>query len=188
MKSLKNLRDAIIRAHERGKKQVEIAEFLGISTSTVNDAIKRYKETGNNEDRKGRGRKKTARSRKNVQCAKGMIKRNPTTRANSTRKLAKKLDVSEASARRILKKDLNLKPFKFQKRQKLNAQTKLKRLQCAQALYRRFSRGRHRQIVFSDEKLFDIQQVGLRVLLVFIFFFRLSTIRTTEFGRKKHFE
>ena len=76
MKSLKNLRDAIIRAHERGKKQVEIAEFLGISTSTVNDAIKRYKETGNNEDRKGRGRKKTARSRKNVQCAKGMIKRN----------------------------------------------------------------------------------------------------------------
>uniref|UniRef100_A0A914CWG6 Transposase n=1 Tax=Acrobeloides nanus TaxID=290746 RepID=A0A914CWG6_9BILA len=77
------------------KKQVEIAEFLRISTSTVNDAIKRYKETGNNEDRKGRGRKKTARSRKNVQCAKGMIKRNPTTRANSTRKLAKKLDVSE---------------------------------------------------------------------------------------------
>ena len=75
MKSLKNLRDAIIRAHERGKKQVEIAEFLGISTSTVNYAIKRYKETGNNEDRKGRGRKKTARSRKNVQCAKGMIKR-----------------------------------------------------------------------------------------------------------------
>uniref|UniRef100_A0A914CU28 Paired domain-containing protein n=1 Tax=Acrobeloides nanus TaxID=290746 RepID=A0A914CU28_9BILA len=75
MKSLKNLRDAIIRAHERGKKQVEIAVFLGISTSTVNDAIKRYKETGNNEDRKGRSRKKTARSRKNVQCAKGMIKR-----------------------------------------------------------------------------------------------------------------
>ena len=120
MKSLKNLRDAIIRAHERGKKQVEIAEFLGISTSTVNDAIKRYKETGNNEDRKGRGRKKTARSRKNVQCAKGMIKRNPTTRANSTRKLAKKLYVFEASARRILKKDLNLKPFKFQKRQKFD--------------------------------------------------------------------
>uniref|UniRef100_A0A914CJZ9 Transposase n=1 Tax=Acrobeloides nanus TaxID=290746 RepID=A0A914CJZ9_9BILA len=114
MKSLKNLRDAIIRAHERGKKQVEIAEFLGISTSTVNDAIKRYKESGNNEDQKG-----------NVQCARGMIKRNPTTRANSTRKLAKKLDVSEASARRILKKDLNLKPFKFQKRQKLNAQAKL---------------------------------------------------------------
>ena len=128
MKSLKHVRDAIIRAHACCKKQVEIAEFLGISTSTVNDAIKRYKETGNNEDRKGRGRKKTARSRKNVQCAKGMIKRNPTTR-----KLAKKLDVSEASARRILKKDLNLKPFKFQKRQKLQA--KLKHLERAQALY-----------------------------------------------------
>uniref|UniRef100_A0A914CS76 Uncharacterized protein n=1 Tax=Acrobeloides nanus TaxID=290746 RepID=A0A914CS76_9BILA len=115
LETMKTGREEVERKLQEAERT---SKFLGISTSTVNDAIKRYKETGNNEDQKGRGRKKTARSRKNVQCAKGMIKLNSTTRANSTRKLAKKLDVSEASAKRILKKDLNLKPFKFQKRQK----------------------------------------------------------------------
>ena len=42
MKSLKNLREAIIRAHNRGKGQREIADFLGISPGTVNKAIKRF--------------------------------------------------------------------------------------------------------------------------------------------------
>ena len=91
MKGYKNLREAIIRAHDRGKTQREIADFLGIALGTVNKAIKRFEETGSHEDRKGRGPKKTARSRRNVQRAKGMIERNPTTKANSVRKLAKKL-------------------------------------------------------------------------------------------------
>uniref|UniRef100_A0A914BVW0 Uncharacterized protein n=1 Tax=Acrobeloides nanus TaxID=290746 RepID=A0A914BVW0_9BILA len=41
MKSLKNLREAIIRVHNRGKGQREIADFLGISPGTANKAIKR---------------------------------------------------------------------------------------------------------------------------------------------------
>ena len=72
MKGYKNLREAIIRAHDRGKTQREIADFLGIALGTVNKAIKRFEETGSHEDRKGRGPKKTARSRRNVQRAKGM--------------------------------------------------------------------------------------------------------------------
>ena len=98
---MKELRPAIIRAHEKGKGVREIARFLDIEPSTVSRTIKRFEETGSNENRK---REKTARSRRNIQRAKAMIKQNPTTKANSTRKLAKKLDVSEASARRILKK------------------------------------------------------------------------------------
>ena len=62
MKSLSSLREAIIRAHERGKTVMEIVDFLGISHSTVSKAIKRFEETGSNEDRPGKGRKKSARS------------------------------------------------------------------------------------------------------------------------------
>jgi transposase len=93
MKSLSSLREAIIRAHDRGKTVMEIADFLGISHSTVSKAIKWFEETGSNEDRLGRGRKKNARSKRNILRAKGMIKRNPTTKANSARKLGKKLGV-----------------------------------------------------------------------------------------------
>ena len=115
------MRPALIKLHDKGYSTREIEQLLDVSQSSVSRHIKRYEETGNHKDREGRGRKKTARSKRNIQRAKGMIQRNPTTKANSSRKLAKKLDVSEASARRILKKDLNLKPFKYQKRQKLNA-------------------------------------------------------------------
>jgi transposase len=154
---MKEFRAAIIRMHERGTGKREIGRLLGIDESTVRKAIKRFEETGSNDNRK---REKTARSSRNIQRSKGMIKRNATTKVNSTRKLAKKLGVSQESARQILRTDLNLKPYKLQKRQKLSAAARLKRLQRARALFRRFSNGRHRQIVFSDEKLFTIQQVG----------------------------
>uniref|UniRef100_A0A914EH31 Transposase n=1 Tax=Acrobeloides nanus TaxID=290746 RepID=A0A914EH31_9BILA len=82
MKSLTNLREAIIVAHNRGKKQTEIADFLGISQGAVSKAIKRFEETGSNQDRpKGRP-EKTARNSRNIMRAREMIQRNPTTKAN----------------------------------------------------------------------------------------------------------
>ena len=101
MKQLQNLREAIIIAHNRGKKQAEIADFLGITQGAVSKTIKRFEETGSNVNRK---REKTARSKKNILRAKTMIKRNPSTKANSTRKLAKKLGVSDFSMSAYSKK------------------------------------------------------------------------------------
>lgn len=166
-------RPAIIRMLERGKGVREIARDLGISPGTVTKAKQRFQETGSNKDRpKGRP-EKTARSQQNIRRVKAMIQRNPTTKANSTRKLAKKLGIGNKSAHRILRKDLNMKPWKYQKRQKLGAQAKLKRLQRCRAMLTRFSRRRHRNIVFSDEKLFDIQQVGLSCLPSLLLFFQV---------------
>ena len=45
MKQLQNLREAIIIAHNRGKKQAEIADFLGISQGAVSKTIKRFEKT-----------------------------------------------------------------------------------------------------------------------------------------------
>src|SRR3569623_1384721 len=100
-------RPAIIRMHEKGESKKKISELLGISRHAVRDAIKRFEETGSNANRK---REKTARSKKNILRAKTMNKRNPSTKANSTRKLAKKLGVSDFSARKILKDDLKMTP------------------------------------------------------------------------------
>ena len=67
---MKGLRPAIIRAHEKGKGVREIARFLDIEPSTVSRTIKRFEETGSNENRK---REKTARSRRNIQRAKAIL-------------------------------------------------------------------------------------------------------------------
>uniref|UniRef100_A0A914DG67 Uncharacterized protein n=1 Tax=Acrobeloides nanus TaxID=290746 RepID=A0A914DG67_9BILA len=97
------MRPAIIKLHEKGYSTREIKHLLDVSQSSVTRHIKRYEETGSHKDRKGRGRKKTATNRRNIQRSKEMIQRNPTTKANSSRKLAKKLGVSQRSARRILR-------------------------------------------------------------------------------------
>ena len=77
---------------------------------------------------KPKGRpEKSARNHKNIQRAKGMIQRNPSSKVNSTRKLAKKLGISPKSAHRILREDLRKKPYKYLKRQKLEAPAKQKR-------------------------------------------------------------
>ena len=46
MKQLQNLREAIIIAHNRGKKQAEIADFLGISQGAVSKTIKLFAGAG----------------------------------------------------------------------------------------------------------------------------------------------
>uniref|UniRef100_A0A915ECL3 KAP NTPase domain-containing protein n=1 Tax=Ditylenchus dipsaci TaxID=166011 RepID=A0A915ECL3_9BILA len=67
---MKDLRPAIIRAHEAGRGAREIARFLDITPMMVSRAINRFEEIRSNKDRTGRGRKKTARSKKNIQRAK----------------------------------------------------------------------------------------------------------------------
>uniref|UniRef100_A0A914CA82 Uncharacterized protein n=1 Tax=Acrobeloides nanus TaxID=290746 RepID=A0A914CA82_9BILA len=71
--------------HEFGDSVQKIAEALRIPTTTVHDAIHR----GDIEDRKGRGRKRSARTRENIRKIKTKIQRNLSSRQNSTRKMAK---------------------------------------------------------------------------------------------------
>ena len=49
---MKEFRAAIIRMHERGTGKREIGRLLGIDESTVRKAIKRFEETGSNDNRK----------------------------------------------------------------------------------------------------------------------------------------
>uniref|UniRef100_A0A914EC47 Uncharacterized protein n=1 Tax=Acrobeloides nanus TaxID=290746 RepID=A0A914EC47_9BILA len=120
-------------------KLLDFLVFLGLQLFGIFGTMKKLEAMKTDK----RGRKKTARNRRNIQRAKGMIQRSPMTKANSTRKLAKKFKASQESARQILREDLGLKPYKFLKRQMLTAAVKLKRIDRALALYQRFSRDRH---------------------------------------------
>ncbi len=85
---------------ERNMKQKEVASIFGVKPHTVSEAIKRFEETGEHKNRKGQGRKRTARDEVHVEEVKGLLslknhtkKRNGVS-GNSTRKLGKKMGIS----------------------------------------------------------------------------------------------
>uniref|UniRef100_A0A7I4YFT5 HTH_Tnp_Tc3_2 domain-containing protein n=1 Tax=Haemonchus contortus TaxID=6289 RepID=A0A7I4YFT5_HAECO len=137
-----------------GRCSKTIAETLSVSRRTVDSTIKRFKELGTLEDRLGRGRKTTATSTRNVKVVRDMVRRNPK---RSMRKIAKKLGISHTSALRIVKKKLGLTPYRCRKVHLLTASMKKNRVQKCKMLLQRFTSARHRDIVFSDEKLFTLE-------------------------------
>jgi transposase len=146
----------------RGIKRKDVASMFGVKPHTVSDAIMRYNETGSHSNRKGQGRKRSARDDSNVEQVKEILKANNHTKTrggvpgSSTRKIAKRLNISHKSAHRILKDDLKLTAWK--KGQKLTKSQREKRLKLAKELKKRFSDGRHRQILFTDEKYFPVTE------------------------------
>uniref|UniRef100_A0A914EP19 Transposase n=1 Tax=Acrobeloides nanus TaxID=290746 RepID=A0A914EP19_9BILA len=89
---------------KRGKKVMEISRELGLPHSTVSKAIKRFNELGTSADRKGRGRKKTARTPQMIRTIKRKVQRGE----DNKRKMAREEGISERTVRRIVNSpDLN---------------------------------------------------------------------------------
>ena len=59
---MKEFRGGIIRLFEQGKSGYQIAKDMKLPYTTVRDTIRRYRETGNYNDRPRSGRSRTART------------------------------------------------------------------------------------------------------------------------------
>ena len=73
--------------------------------------------------------------------------------------MAKETKTNSESMRRLVRKDLGMKPYKMHKRQLLTTLNKKKRLERCKAMLSRFTHGRHNQILFSDEKVLTVQHI-----------------------------
>ena len=76
----------------------------------------------------------------------------------SVRKMVKEMAISEPSMGRIVKKHLNKKTYKQGKGQLLSDASKTKRKERSKKLLHRFRSGAHRNILFTDEKIFSVEQ------------------------------
>lgn len=127
------------------------------SLSTVSKICKRVDDRGSAIERKaGSGRPRTARTARNIKAVEEMIcsqEHQPGT-GKSTRHVSRELQISQASVRRIAKKDLGLKSFKRIAVQVLTDATKAKRLSRCKALLRRLTAAKCKRIFFTDEKVF----------------------------------
>lgn len=159
---VKDLRPAFVwLVKEKGKTRKEVAEFFGVKQQTVGDAITRFEERGNFGNREGSGRPKTATSEGKMSEMEGILAESPHTRHSSTRKMARRIGISRGSVRNLLKKG-GYFAWKDQQRQLLTDAARKKRRERCPKLLERFSDGRHRDILFTDEKLFTVEQAHNR--------------------------
>ncbi|CAF1373168.1 unnamed protein product [Rotaria magnacalcarata] len=101
-------------------------------------------------------RPQIARTSENIRKAKNRYRRK---RRVSDRKLSMEPDISERSVRRILKNDLALRPYKKIVEPALSDDQKIKRKQFANWVQTNFRKEKTLKILFSDEKLFDIDGI-----------------------------
>lgn len=102
------------------------------------------------------GRPRTARTTGNIQKVKTRLKRKKRV---SSRKLAKEIGISRRTVQRILRSDLGCRPYKKIVEPMLTEEHKVKRKRFFNWIRNNFAKEDTRKILFSDEKMFDIDGV-----------------------------
>ena len=152
-------RKSIIALHQKGIRQNDIVSRLSVSKSFVSETISRFKALGTTLDRAGRGRKATVVTPVNIKRVRERLRYKDT---RSQRKMGKDMGISRGSMWRIINDKLKIKAYKLAKGQFLTDESKKKREVRAQQLLHRFSGIDYRKILFTDEKVFTVEQAKER--------------------------
>ena len=128
--------------------------------SSVKRLIKKFKEDGNMDRRKGSGRPRSARTEENERLVEEMIcsqEDEPGTHV-TPRNIATELQISHTSVRRIVK-DKGYSQFKRLKTPQMNDATRKRRVDRAAGLVQKFKSNPRliERAVFQDESDFPLQ-------------------------------
>ena len=131
----------------------------GLSLYGVKTAAARIKKSGDVGRQVGSGRLPTKCSGKNAKKVQVILSGNPGA---SIRSICKGLGLKRGTVANILKKKLGKKCLKKVKAQKLTQQHPQRRLQARRAWVERMASGAldHREIFFTDEKIFRVGSEG----------------------------
>lgn len=151
-------RASIVRLHKIGYNNSEILKELNINRNSrekVKRTINRYNETGSLENRKHKNHKRLKRSHSMIKCVRERIRRNPCRKQKI---MALEMGVSLRTMNRTINEDLKLKALNKQYCHFLSNSNKLNRLQRCRALIKRHDKTSIENILFTDEKIFTIEQ------------------------------
>lgn len=151
-------RIAVIALFKCGKSRSEIFEVLKplkISRMFVYRAIKRYEELGGVQDKARSGRPRTVRTPNVVKAVRERIRRNPLRKQQI---LARELTVSTRTMSRIVKDDLHMRAYRRSTGHLLTPALREIRLTRAKRLLQWHARNGHENILFTDEKIFTIEE------------------------------
>ncbi|KAJ8962938.1 hypothetical protein NQ314_005655 [Rhamnusium bicolor] len=150
-------RIAVIALFKCGKSQSEIFEVLKplpISRMFVYRAIKRYDELSGIQDRERSGRPRTVRT-PNVKAVRKRLRRNPLRKEKI---LSREMNVSTRTMSRIVRDDLNMRAYRRSTGHLLPPALKEIRLARAKRFLQWHERNGHENILFTDEKIFTIEE------------------------------
>ena len=125
----------------------------------IEDLLRKFRETGSLDRRTGSGQPRTSRSCDNVSAVEELAQSQeskPHTHLSS-RKIARRLKISQTTVLRIIHDDLSLKCLKRRRAQELTAANCAARLDRSKKLSNRFSASDIDFMWFSDEKIFTVE-------------------------------
>ena len=152
---MSNKDSAILKLFRKGMRQCDIVRLLNVPKQTVSKAVNRFKELSHDGRHPGSGTSRTVNTSANRQIIRKRAKRNSRV---SMRKIARETGMKRESVRQMAKRELNLMPYKLQKVQLLTDENKRVRLQRCRQLKCRAAAQRWERILFTDEKLFTVEQ------------------------------
>ena len=148
----------VIELFLSGVEQNQIFKTLDqkkFGRSFIFRTLKRFRETGNITDKRRSGRPRSICTAVNKKKVRQVLTRHP---ALSHRKVAARVKISNASTRRIITKVLGYKSFKRTKTESLTDTVIHKRVQRCRKLLTWLKSVNPKRIVFSDEKIFSIDE------------------------------
>lgn len=154
----KENRIAVVALKKCGYERGDIFRMLrplGISRSFVYRAVKLFEDTDGVRDRQRSGRPRTTRTPQAIKAVKQRIDRNPLRKQKI---LSREMQIEPSSMSRILKQDLGLSAYKRHTGHLLTNALKKARKRKSKELLRRHADNGHRRILFTDEKIFTVEE------------------------------
>jgi transposase len=157
MKS-KDLQKLVFSKQQNGEGLAKICRDLDvlIGYRTIRRWCKMISETGSINLSSSTGRVRTARSKAAIRKGKSHVKREKPL---SARRIALELEISERSVRRILRDDLHLKPYEKIVEPLITDAHRAKRVKFANWVRINLREEDTMRILFSDEKMSNIDGV-----------------------------
>ena len=150
-----DLQKLVLYKYEKGEPSMEIFEDLNgfVSSRTIRRWCKMVRETGTINLSYSLDRPRIIRTKGMIQKVKKRMKHKKRV---SVRKLAGELDISNGSVVRILKQDLGYRSYQKRVESVLTDFEKSKRMKFANWMRHSFRKEYTLRILFSDEKMFDL--------------------------------
>ena len=147
-------RETIVSLYKKGESNWTLAKEFQILRETVWKVVNKFRGTGQTFNRPGQVRKRTVRTKRMAKNKKEKLRTSPS---RSVPKLAAEAGISQTSMRRILK-DFKIFPYRMQKCSELTPTHERMRVERCRHLLNLMENGMLSNLVFSDEKKFDVEQ------------------------------